>query len=259
MLLVIDVGNSDIAAGVFEKKELKATFRMSTRQKRTCDEYGILMCSILAHRGIDKSDIEDAIISSVVPDVMHSLVNCIKAYFHIKPLNVGPGCRTGIRVAAVNAKDVGTDRIVDAVAAYEIYKPPVLVVDFGTATTYDLITEDATLAAGITSPGLEASAKALWSEAAKLPKIAIEKPKSILTKDTISSMQAGLIYGYIGQVEYIVGKVREESGIPDLKVIATGGLGKIIANETASIDVFDEQLTLKGLRIIYEKMKRNRG
>ena len=159
----------------------------------------------------------------------------------------------------MNPKEIGADRIVDAVAAYVLYGGPVLVLDFGTATTYDLITEDGCFAAGITSPGIEISAKALWQDAAKLPKIAIEKPDSILAKETITSMQAGLVYGYIGQVEYIIRKVKEESGILNLKVVATGGLGKIIADETEMIDVYDTQLTLTGLRIIFEKTRKSRG
>ncbi len=259
MLLVIDVGNTHITLGVFDKKELVGTFRLTTRQNRTSDEYGIFMCDVLKYQGINKDEIEDVIISSVVPDVMHSLVSSVIKYFHVKPLNVGPGCKTGIKVTTVNPKEVGADRIVDAVAAYEIYGGPVLVLDFGTATTYDLITEDGSFEVGITSPGIEISAKALWQDAAKLPKIAIQKPKSILAKETISSMQAGLVYGYIGQVEYIVKKVKEESGIQDLKVVATGGLGKLIADETDAIDVYDAQLTLEGLRIIYEKTRKNRG
>lgn len=259
MLLVIDVGNTNITLGVFCGEELKGTFRMTTRQNRTSDEYGILMCNMLEYRGIPKGEVEDVIISSVVPDVMHSLSSGVIKYFNTYPLHVGPGCKTGIRISAINPKEIGADRIVDAVAAYEIYGGPVLVLDFGTATTYDLITKDGSFVAGITSPGIEISAKALWQDAAKLPKIAIEKPDSILAKETISSMQAGLVYGYIGQVEYIINKVREESGIQDLKVVATGGLGKIIADETKMIDVYDTQLTLKGLRIIFEKTKKSRG
>lgn len=164
MLLVIDVGNTHITLGVFKEKELVGTFRLTTRQNRTSDEYGIFMCDLLKYQGIPKEEIEDVIISSVVPDVMHSLTSSVIKYFHVKPLNVGPGCKTGIRITAVNPKEVGADRIVDAVAAYEIYGGPVLVLDFGTATTYDLITEDGSFAAGITSPGIEISAKALWQD-----------------------------------------------------------------------------------------------
>ena len=259
MLLVIDVGNTNVKLGVFEGKELHGIYRLTTGQSRTSDEFGILMCNILEHSGIKKEKITDAIISSVVPDVMHSLTSGVIKYFNVNPIHVGPGIKTGIRITSVNPKEIGADRIVDAVAAYETYGGPVLVIDFGTATTYDLITKDGSFAAGITSPGIEISAKALWSDAAKLPKINIEKPATILAKETITSMQAGLVYGYIGQVEYIIRKVKEESGIRDMKVVATGGLGKIIADETDMIDIYDTQLTLNGLRIIFEKTKKNRG
>lgn len=258
MLLVIDVGNTNITLGVFDGEELLATFRMTARQSRTSDEYGILMCSMLEHRDIRKTEIHDVIISSVVPDVMYSLRSGVVKYFHVEPIHVGPGIKTGIRINTVNPKEIGADRIVDAVAGYELYGGPILVIDFGTATTYDLITEDGSFVAGITSPGIGISAKALWQDAAKLPKIAIEKPKSILAKETITSMQAGLVYGYIGQTEYIIRKVKEESGLDEMKVVATGGLGKIIADETDMIDVYDNMLTLKGLKIIYEKAKKGK-
>lgn len=253
MLLVIDVGNTNITLGVFKKEELVATFRMTTKQSRTSDEFGILMRLMIQERGLDKDEVKDVIISSVVPDVMYSLNSAIIKYFHTKPLNVGPGIKSGIRISTGNPKEIGADRIVDAVAAYEIYGGPVLVLDYGTGTTYDLVDENGAFVAGITAPGIEISAQALWQGAAKLPKIAIEKPESILAKETITSMQAGLVYGCIGQTEYIIEKVKEESGYKDLKVVATGGLGKIIADETDKIDVYDNMLTLKGLRIIYEK------
>ncbi|MEE1195670.1 MAG: type III pantothenate kinase [Lachnospiraceae bacterium] len=253
MLLVIDVGNTNITLGVFEKENLLATFRMTTKQARTSDEFGILMRLMIQERGLNKDEVQDVIISSVVPDVMYSLNSAIVKYFGTKPLIVGPGVKTGIRIATDNPKEIGADRIVDAVAGYTLYGGPVLVIDYGTGTTYDLVDEKGAFQAGITSPGIEISAKALWEGAAKLPKIAIEKPKSILAKETITSMQAGLVYGYIGQTEYIIDKVREESGYENLKVVATGGLGKIIADETDKIDVYDNMLTLKGLRIIYEK------
>lgn len=253
MLLVIDVGNTNITLGVFEGQELLATFRMTTKQARTSDEFGILMRLMIQERGLDKDEVRDVIISSVVPDVMYSLNSAIVKYFSTKPLIVGPGIKTGIRIVTDNPKEIGADRIVDAVAGYSLYGGPVLVIDYGTATTYDLIDEKGAFVAGITSPGIGISARALWQDAAKLPKIAIEKPKSILAKETITSMQAGLVYGYIGQTEYIIDKVKEESGMKNLKVVATGGLGKIIADETDRISVYDNMLTLKGLRIIYEK------
>ncbi len=253
MILAIDVGNTNITIGVFQEEELKGVFRMTSSLVRTSDEYGIYLCSLLEHRGTDPGCIENVVISSVVPDVMYSLNSAVIKYFKVRPITVGPGIRTGIKLVTGNPKEIGADRIVDAVAAYSLYGGPVLVVDFGTATTYDLILADGSFAAGITSPGIRISAKALWEDTAKLPKIEIRKPRSILAKDTITSMQAGLVYGYIGQTEYIIQKVKEESGIKDLRVVATGGLGKIIADETDSIQVYDNMLTLKGLRLIYEK------
>lgn len=255
MLLVVDVGNTNITYGVFEEGRLKTTFRMTTKQPRTSDEFGFLICGMMGQKGISTECIKDVIIGSVVPDIMYSLTSGIIKYLNITPLVVGPGIKTGIKLLCDNPKEIGADRIVDAVAAYEMYGGPILVVDFGTATTFDLITEEGAFVAGITSPGIEISAKALWQDAAKLPRIEIVKPKSILAKETITSMQAGLVYGYIGLVEYIIEKVKEESGIDCLKVVATGGMGKLLAVEVDAIHVYDSELTLKGLEILYNKNK----
>lgn len=253
MILVIDVGNTNLTLGVFRGEELLATFRMTTKIPRTSDEYGVMISQLLRDREIDMALLEGSIIASVVPDVMHSLVGGIVRYTKTTPLIVGPGIKTGIRIVTEDPRAVGADRIVDAVAAYEKYGGPVLVLDFGTATTYDLITESGEFTAGITAPGIRISSEALWTQTAKLPNIEIKKPKSILAQETISSMQAGLMYGQIGQTEYIIRKVKEESGIQDLKVVATGGLGRTIADETDAIDIYDSSLTLDGLRILYEK------
>ena len=256
MILVIDVGNTNITCGVYQGEELKATFRLMSKTPRTSDEYGMMLTELLQMKEIKVSDIEGSIVSSVVPDVMHSLTGGLVRYIGTEPLVVGPGVRTGIKITTENPRAIGADRIVDAVAAYEKYGGPVLVLDYGTATTYDLVTEDGCFAAGITAPGIRISAEALWEKAAKLPKIEIEKPKSILAQETISSMQAGLMYGQIGQTEYIVKKVKEETGLKNLKVVATGGLGRVISDETDSIDIYDSALTLEGLRLIYAKNKK---
>lgn len=253
MLLVIDVGNTNLTFGVYQRKELKATFRMTTKMPRTSDEYGVTIIELLKRNDIRVDDLEGCIVASVVPDVMHSLTGAIVRYLKNTPLVVGPGIKTGIKITTENPRAIGADRVVDAVAAYEKYGGPVLVLDFGTATTYDLVTENAEFAAGVTAPGIRISSEALWKQTAKLPNIEIKKPKSILAQETISSMQAGLIYGQIGQTEYIIKKVKEESGLQNLQVVATGGLGRIIADETDSIDVYDSSLTMDGLRIIYEK------
>lgn len=253
MLIVIDVGNTNTTFGVYKGKNLEQTFRMTTKMPRTSDEYGVAMVDFLSHNGFDVADIEGVIICSVVPNVMHALIGGTERYLKKKPMIVGPGLKTGVRIITENPKELGADRVVDAVGAVEKYGGPILVIDYGTATTYDLINEKNEFTAGITAPGIKISAKALWEDAAKLPEIEIKKPDSILGQNTVTSMQAGLVYGQIGQTEYIINRVREESGLKDMKVVATGGLGSIIADETDSIDVYDRTLTLDGLRIIYEK------
>ena len=256
MLLALDVGNTNITIGVFDGEKLLRTLRVTTKLPRTSDEYGILIKSLLRENDIDPDQVNATIVSSVVPAVMYSLRNGLYKYFHVEPLIVEPGIKTGIRIVTDHPAQIGADRIVDAVGAYEKYGGPVLVLDFGTATTYDLVDDKGQFVSVIIAPGIRTSGKALWQDAAKLPEIEIKKPKSILAKETISSMQAGLVYGQIGQTEYIIKKVREESGFDNLKVVATGGLGAMIAAETSAIDIYDANLTLDGMRLIYEKQKR---
>lgn len=256
MILTLDVGNTNMTGGVFDGDDIKATFRITTKIPRTSDEYGMMLCNLLQINSIQISDIDDVAVCSVVPDVMHSLENAIIKYFQVKPMIVEAGVKTGIRIVTPHPQQIGADRIVDAVAAYEIYGGPVLVLDFGTATTYDLVDGEGAFLGGITAPGIRISAKALWEDAAKLPKIEIKKPATILGKDTITSMQSGLIFGQIGQTEYIIKKVKEEEGLETMKVVATGGLGRIIANETSAIDIYDPNLTLKGIHLVYKKQNR---
>ena len=253
MVLVCDVGNTNINFGVYNKDELLVKFKIMSKMPRTSDEYGVWLCELLKLNNINLEDIEGCIVASVVPNVMHSLTNAIERYIKHTPLIVGPGIKTGIRIVTEAPKEIGADRIVDAVAAYDVYGGPILVIDFGTATTYDLITKNGEFAAGITAPGIKISAKALWEDTAKLPEIEIKKPASILAEETISSMQAGLVYGQIGQTEYIIKKVKEETGYDDLKVVATGGLGSIVSDETDMIQVYDRNLTMYGLKLIYDK------
>lgn len=253
MLLAIDVGNTNITFAAMEGLEVKASFRITTKLQRTSDEFGLLICNMLDNKKVSLKDIEDVIVTSVVPGIMHSLTNSIIRYLDKKPIIVGEGTRTGLRIATANPKEIGADRIVDAVAAYELFGGPVIVCDFGTATTYDLILDGGVFAAGITSPGIRICANALWNDTAKLPEIEIEKPDSILAKDTVTSMQAGLVYGYIGQTEYIIKKVIEEAKLDNPVVVATGGLGRLISESTDTIRYYDKDLTMKGLRLIYEK------
>lgn len=253
MLLVIDVGNTNLTFGVFKKDKLEASFRLTTGIARTSDEFGSSIMSILHHQGIQDGQIGAVIIASVVPQVMYSLSNGVRKYLGKEPIIVGMGTKTGIRLRMSNPAEMGADRIVDAVAGLDLYGGPVLVIDFGTATTYDLIGEDGSFLAGITSPGIKLCANALWNGTAKLPEVEIAKPDSILAQNTITSMQAGLVYGAIGQTEYIIKKIKEEAKMPEMKVVATGGLGRLISENTESIDIYNPELTLQGLRLIYER------
>lgn len=256
MLLGIDIGNTNITLGLFKDEGLVHDFRLTTKTPRTSDEYGIILEDLLKSININKEEISDVIISSVVPGIMHSFNNSIRRYLQKEPLEVGVGTKTGINVVTPNPEQIGADRIVDAAAAYAIYGGPLIVIDFGTATTYDLISKEGAFLAGITSPGIRICADALWKETAKLPEIAIKKPASILAKETISSMQAGLVYGYIGQIEYIVKEIIKESQIENIKVISTGGFGRMLSKETDVIDINNPDLSLEGLRIIYNKNRR---
>jgi type III pantothenate kinase len=216
----------------------------------------MMLSNLIEQNDLQPADIRDAIICSVVPNVMHSLQGGLVKYFNITPIIVEAGIETGIRIVTSNPQQIGADRIADAVGAYEIYGGPVLVIDFGTATTYDFIDETGAFQGGITAPGIRISAKALWEDAAKLPEIEIKKPENILGKDTITSMQAGLVYGQIGQTEYIINKVKKEVGLKQLRTVVTGGLGRIIATETEAVDVYDPNLTLKGIYHVYKKQNR---
>ncbi len=253
MLLAVDIGNTNITFAFMKNGEVHSQFRFITKNISTSDEYGIKIIDFMNFYKIDIKDVENAIITSVVPGVMYSINSALIKYLGITPMIIGTGLKTGIKVITPNPQQIGADRIVDAAGAMSEFGGPVLVIDFGTATTYDLVLEDGSFAAGITSPGLKICANALWNETAKLPEIEIKKPDSILAKDTVTSMQAGLVYGYIGQTEYIIKKVREESKIPDLRAVATGGLGRLICSNTELIYKYDPDLTMKGLWAIAER------
>ncbi len=253
MILVMDVGNTNITMGVFDGNDIKAKFRLTTQINRTSDEYGLFIADLLNLRGIKMDDIDTVAISSVVPRVNYSLESGIRKYIGLVPLNIGVGTKTGIKIPIPNPKEVGADRVADAVGAYETYGGPVLVADFGTANKYDLITEDGSLIAAVTSPGLKMSANAMWADTAKLPEVEIALPDTILAKDTVTSIQAGLVFGCIGQTEYIIKRMIKEAGLNKCTVVATGGLGRIIAENTDVIDIYDPNLLLKGLKSIADK------
>lgn len=254
MILAVDVGNTNIVVGVMKEGDLLASYRLTTQMPRTSDEYGVTLLSMLQKDHITPKEIEAIIIASVVPDIMYSLKNCMIKYFNKTPIIVGPGVKTGISIRTDNPKEVGTDRIVNCVAAYALYGGPCMAIDFGTATTYDIVNEKGEFIAGVTSPGIRICADALWQRAAQLPRIEIKRTKGILdAKNTVTSMQTGLVYGYIGQVEYIVKKAKEELACDNLTVVATGGLARVILDGTDVIDYYNENLTLQGLYYIYEK------
>ncbi|SFA94619.1 type III pantothenate kinase [Acetitomaculum ruminis DSM 5522] len=256
MLLALDVGNTNITSAIFDGEKILGMFRITTKTPRTADEIGVLLKNILQGRNISPKDITDAVIASVVPNIMHALVTGIERYLCVKPMIIDSNTETGIKKITYNPGQIGTDRIVDAAGALSKYDGPLIVIDFGTATTYDLILEDHSFAAGITAPGIQISAMALWRDAAQLPEIEIKKPDHILAKETISSMQAGLVYGQIGQTEYIIKKMKEEAQIDNIKVVATGGLGRIIAQSTDYIDFYDKELTMIGLLAIFQMNKK---
>lgn len=258
MILVIDVGNTNIVLGVYQDKELIASWRLSTDSKRTSDEYGVQVIQLFLQNKLDPSDVEGVIVSSVVPNIMYSLEHMIKKYFEVDPIIVGPGVKTGINIKYDNPKEVGADRIVNAVAAHEIYKKSIIIIDFGTATTFCALTAKGDYLGGTICPGIKISSEALFERAAKLPRIELIKPAGVICKNTVSSMQAGIVYGYIGQVDYIVDKMKKELiefGEQEPVIIATGGLAKLISEESKFINKIDPILTLKGLRLIYEKNK----
>ena len=249
MLMTIDVGNTNIAVGVYDGEEIVATFRLITKSTRTSDELGASFYSIMRARDLDPHAVDGAIVSSVVPNINHSIVNSVKKYFHLEPMMVSTKLDTGI---LTDIKDLGNDRLVTACAAHQEYGPEVLVVDFGTATTYDYVEGNGHFLAGITAPGIQIEADALTNMTAQLPNVELVKPESILTTDTITSIQAGVIYGYIGGVEYIIQSVKNEVN-RDFKVVATGGYGSLICPHTKSIDVYDRNLAYKGMKIIWDR------
>jgi type III pantothenate kinase len=252
MLLVIDVGNSNIVYGLFDGASLKHTFRVETGRSRTADEYRVVLHQLLAMNGIEAGQVTAAALASVVPSLTEPMGDLVRRTFKTDPLVVGPGIRTGMAILYENPREVGADRIVNAVAAYEKAKGPVIVVDFGTATTFDCVTPKGEYLGGVIAPGIQISADALFTRAAKLPRVEIAKPPHVIGRNTIHSIQSGIVFGYVGLVDGVVGRLRGELS-PDAVVIATGGLARLIAPLSSTISEADDELTLDGLRIIYER------
>ena len=253
MILVIDVGNTNIVLGIYEGTKLVNFWRVKTDADKTSDEYGMIFSQLFELQGFKFADMEEVVICSVVPPIMYTLDHMARKYFSREPLIVGPGIKTGMNIKYDNPKEVGADRIVNAVAAYELYGGPLIIVDFGTATTYCAVSKNGEYLGGAISPGIRISMDALFERTAKLPRVELVKPDTVICKNTINSIQSGVIYGYVGQVDYIVRRMKAELGEPDTKVIATGGLSKLIATESETVDTVNGLLTLEGLRIIYER------
>ncbi len=252
LIFVFDIGNTNMVLGVYDGDTLKYHWRVETNRNKTEDEYGMLIKSLFEHANLTFSDIDGIIISSVVPPIMTALERMCDKYFQLKPLIVGPGIKTGLNIKYENPREVGADRIVNAIAAIHDYGNPLIIVDFGTATTYCYINENKQYMGGAIAPGIGISTEALYSKAAKLPRIEIARPDHIIGKNTVTAMQAGILYGYVGQVEGIVKRMKAQAK-ENPKVIATGGLAGLIAKESTVIDVVDPFLTLKGLQLIYKR------
>lgn len=252
MVLVLDIGNTNIVLGVYEDTRLVASCRMATDRQKTTDEYAMVIRDLFSYHGLDFADVSGVAISCVVPPVISTFEDLARRYFHCEPVVVEPGVRTGMVIRYENPKEVGADRIVNAVAAYEKYGGPVIVVDFGTATTFCAISASGEYLGGAIAPGIGISSEALFARAAKLPRVELVKPRSVIGRSTVASMQAGIIYGTVGLVDEIVRRMKREMG-GNPRVIATGGFAPLIAEDSSEIDVLDPDLTLEGLRILFER------
>ena len=261
MLLAFDVGNTNIVMGVFDDGKMITSWRLETDYNKSADEYGMIVNQLFSYEGLKVTDVNDVIISTVVPSVLYTLQHLSQKYFHRRAIVIGPGIKTGLVIKYDNPKQVGSDRIVNAVAAHAKYSGPLIIIDFGTATTFCAISAEAEYLGGTIAPGLKISSEALFEKTAKLPKVELEEPGHVICRNTINSMQSGLVYGHMGMVDYVVRKMKKElqeyeGSECEVKVIATGGLAALIDAGIDCIDHVDKMLTLEGLRLIYEKNRK---
>ena len=253
MILTLDIGNTNIKTALFEGMEMRQYWRISTDRQRSSDELGLLLMNLLQYNRIDRGQIDGIMMSSVVPQINFTVEHMCRNYFGIEPMKIEPGVRTGINIKYENPRELGSDRIANAVAAYELYGGPCITIDFGTATSFGVISERGEFLGGAICPGLKLAADALTERAAKLPRFELTKPESVIGRSTVTNMQAGIVYGYIGQVNYLIERMKKELNAPHAKVIGTGGLAVLVAEESNVIDVMDGLLTLKGLCLIHAK------
>ena len=251
MLLTVDVGNTNINIGVFDGSKLKATWRVATGVHRMPDEYASLLLNLFDHQGIDASQITDAILCSVVPTLVGVFEEVCRRYLKVLPLVVESGVKTGVRICLDNPREVGADRVVNAVAAHQLYGGSVIVIDLGTATTFDAVSEDGDYLGGAIAPGIAIATEALFTRTAALPRVELTHPKRAVGRNTVAAMQSGIVFGYAGLIEGIVARIQQEMG-GKAKVVATGGYAELLARETQVIEVVNPDLTLVGLRLIYE-------
>lgn len=255
MILAIDVGNTNTVVGLMKNRKVEVTFRIST-QSRTTDELGVLLLTLLEHRGVLLSDIEGAIISSVVPSMLYSLEKACRRYLDTEAMVVGRKLKTGMKVRTDNPREVGADRIVNSVAAYEKWGGPIVVVDFGTATTFDCVAADGAYVGGAIAPGVRIAEEALFSKTAKLPRVEVARPASPIGTNTVHAIQSGLFFGYVGLVDGLARRCREALD-PKARVVATGGLSNLIGSESEEITDVDAWLTLRGLALLFERNRSN--
>ncbi len=254
MIICIDIGNTNIKYAIYDGDVLKLSFRVATDLKKTSDEYGEQLTGMLESQGVKTSNVTGGIMSSVVPSLDYTIDKMCEIYLHIKPLHIAPGLKSGLNIRCDDAREVGADRIVNCVSAIVSYgeNKPMIVVDFGTATTFNIISENNEFIGGVIAPGIKGSLDSLVNGTAKLPRVEIEAPNSIIAKNTITNMQAGIVFGFAGLVEYIVKRIKREMKRSDIKTIATGGFSTVISKEVECIDVVDKLLTLKGLKYLYD-------
>ena len=256
MIITMDVGNTNIKTGIYEGREMVQYVRFSTEMQKTSDEYGLMLLQFLALKGIGVGQIEAAVVSSVVPSINFTIEHMCRTYFKFDPLMLGPGVKTGLNIRYDNPREVGSDRIASSVAAYDLYGGPVIVIDFGTATTFNAVSAEGEFLGGAIMPGIRLSTEALVANAAKLPRIELVKPETAINRTTVSNMQAGVIYGFVGAVDNIVTHMRHELNDPVAPVVATGGFARLISPESKTIGRVNGSLTLEGLRIIYERNRK---
>lgn len=250
MLLAVDIGNTGTTLGVFEGEELRTTWHMATVIHRMVDEYAALLLNLLHHQRLEISDIKEVALCSVVPPLTATFEELFQRYFHISPLVVGAGVKTGVRIRMDNPREVGADRIVNAAAAHHLYGGSIIIVDLGTATTFDTVSKEGDYLGGAIAPGINTAAEALFTRAAMLPRVELVHPQHAIGTNTIAAMQSGIVFGYVGLVEGIVARIQQELG-GEAKVVATGGYAELVAKETTVIDEVNPDLTLVGLRLIY--------